>query len=108
MGFFGLAIAARRTLGRNWSGAITEKTDHELIRSGPYRLVRHPIYTAIIGMFLGTALVSGDVHAFLGTVVMAAAYARKIRLEERNLAAVFGPRYDDYRRTTRALIPWVV
>jgi protein-S-isoprenylcysteine O-methyltransferase Ste14 len=106
--FFGLAIAARRTLGRNWSGAITEKADHELIRSGPYRLVRHPIYTAIIGMFLGTSLVSGDVHAFLGTAVMAAAYARKIRLEERNLAQVFGPRYDEYRRETRALVPWVL
>ncbi len=108
MGFFGLAISARRTLGRNWSGAITEKVDHELIRSGPYRFVRHPIYTAIIGMFFGAALVSGDVHAFLAVAVIAAAYLRKIRLEEQNLAQVFGPRYDEYRRTTRALIPWVL
>jgi len=108
VGFFGLAISARRTLGRNWSGAITQKVDHELIRSGPYRFVRHPIYTAIIGMFLGAALVSGDVHAFLAVAVIVAAYLRKIRLEERNLAQVFGPRYDEYRRTTRALIPWVL
>jgi protein-S-isoprenylcysteine O-methyltransferase Ste14 len=107
VGFFGLSISARRTLGRNWSGAITEKADHELIRSGPYRFVRHPIYTAIIGMFVGAALVSGDVHAFLALAVVTAAYLRKMRLEEQNLAQVFGPRYDDYRRETSALIPWV-
>jgi protein-S-isoprenylcysteine O-methyltransferase Ste14 len=105
---FGLAIGARRTLGRNWSGAITEKVDHELIRSGPYRFVRHPIYTAIIGMFVGAALVSGDVHAFLAVPVIVGAYLRKIRLEEQNLAQVFGPRYEEYRRETRALIPWVL
>jgi len=104
---FGLAIAARRTLGRYWSAEITQKTDHELIRTGPYRFVRHPIYTAIIAMFFGTALVSGDLHAFLGAGVIAVAYARKIRLEERNLDELFGPRYEEYRRETRALIPWV-
>jgi protein-S-isoprenylcysteine O-methyltransferase Ste14 len=104
---FGLAIAARRGLGRNWSGEITEKADHQLIRSGPYRFVRHPIYSAMLGMFVGTALVSGDAHAFLGVALMAAAYARKIPLEERNLDEAFGAAYVDYRRTTRALIPWV-
>src|SRR5262249_7690462 len=108
VGCFGLSISARRTLGRNWSGAITEKTDHELIRSGPYRFVRHPIYTAIIGMFVGSALVSGDLHAFLAFVVIIVAYLRKTRLEEQNLERVFGPRYDEYRRETRALIPWIL
>jgi protein-S-isoprenylcysteine O-methyltransferase Ste14 len=62
----------------------------------------------MLGMFAGTALVSGDVHAFLGAAVMAVAYVRKIRLEERNLSDLFGSRYEEYRRTTRALIPWVV
>jgi protein-S-isoprenylcysteine O-methyltransferase Ste14 len=108
VGSFGLAIAARRALGRFWSGAITQKEGHELIRSGPYRLVRHPIYTAMIGMSIGTALVSGDAHAFLGAGLMIGAYVRKIRLEERNLDEVFGSRYEEYRRTTRALIPWVL
>jgi len=106
--FFGLAISARRTIGRNWSGEISQKLDHELVRSGPYRFVRHPIYTAIIGMFVGAALVSGDLHALLAVVVVVAAYLRKIRLEEQNLGQVFGSRYDDYRRETRALIPWVL
>jgi len=108
VGSFGLAVWARRTLGRYWSGEITQKQEHELIRSGPYRFVRHPIYSAVLGMFAGTALVSGDAHALLGAAIMAGAYARKIRLEERNLLEVFGPRYEEYRRSTRALIPWVL
>ena len=68
----------------------------------------HPGGLQMIGMFFGTALVSGDLHAFLGAGVITVANARKIRLEERNLSQVFGAAYDEYRRTTRALIPWVL
>lgn len=103
-----LAISARRHLGRFWSGEVTQKVGHELVRTGPYRLVRHPIYTAILGMFVGMATVSGDLHAFVAVVVIAIAYWRKIRIEERNLSELFGATYDDYRRSTRALIPWVI
>lgn len=102
------AIWARRHLGRNWSGAITAKVEHELVRSGPYRLVRHPIYTAMLGMFLGTSLVSGELHALLGVIIIAAAYLRKVRLEEKHLGAVFGAAYDEYRRNSWALIPGVL
>ena len=100
-----LAAWARRCLGRHWSGAITEKVGHELVRSGPYRLVRHPIYSAMPGMYLGTALVSGELHALLAVAIVVAAYWRKIRLEERHLLEVFGPAYDVYRRESWALIP---
>ncbi len=100
-----LAIWARRHLGSNWSGEITAKVNHQLITSGPYRLVRHPIYTAMLGMFLGTAFVSGQLHAALALVMVALAYWRKIRLEEVNLDKVFGPAYETYRRVTPALIP---
>lgn len=103
-----LAVWARRQLGRNWSGAITAKTDHELIRTGPYRLVRHPIYSAMLGMFFGTALVSGELHAVLGMIILAVAYWRKIRLEERRLRGVFGVAYDEYRRKSWTLIPGVL
>jgi len=102
---FLLAVWARRYLGRNWSGAITVKVDHELVRTGPYRLLRHPIYSAMLGMFAGTALVSGELHALLGVCVIAFAYWRKIRLEEERLRAAFGADYDAYRRQTWALIP---
>jgi protein-S-isoprenylcysteine O-methyltransferase Ste14 len=105
---FLLAVSARRHLGRFWSAAITQKVGHELVRSGPYRFVRHPIYTAMLGMFVGMAVVSGDLHAFVAVAVIAFAYWRKIRLEERNLTELFGATYDDYRRRTRALVPWVI
>jgi len=100
-----LAVWARRYLGRNWSGEITAKVDHRLIRTGPYRIVRHPIYSAMLGMFLGTAIVSGELHGLLAVVIIAAAYWRKIRLEEQHLRSVFGAEYDDYRRKSWALIP---
>jgi len=100
-----LAVWARRHLGRNWSGAVTVAVDHQLVRSGPYRVLRHPIYTAMLGMYVGTALVSGEVHALLALAVVVGAYWRKIPIEERSLRGVFGPAYDAYRKETWALIP---
>ena len=100
-----LAIWARRHLGRNWSGAITAKVDHQLIRTGPYRLVRHPIYSGMLGMFLGTAVVSGELHGLLALLIIAVAYWRKIRLEELHLRGYFGTNYDDYRKKSWALVP---
>jgi protein-S-isoprenylcysteine O-methyltransferase Ste14 len=100
-----LAIWARRHLGRNWSGRITIKVDHELVKSGPYRFVRHPIYTALLAMYAGTALVSGEWHALLGFALAAFAYWRKIRMEEANLAVAFGADWGDYRRSTWSLLP---
>jgi protein-S-isoprenylcysteine O-methyltransferase Ste14 len=103
--FIALAIWARRHLGRNWSGAVRIGVDHELVRTGPYRLVRHPIYTAMLGMFLGTAISSSQYHALLGLVILIFAYLRKTRLEEQILQQTFGAEYDAYRRGTWALVP---
>lgn len=103
--FFLLAVWARRHLGRNWSGGVAAKVEHELVRSGPYRLVRHPIYTAILGMYIGIAVTSGEWHAMAGVFLLVAAYCRKIRLEEQVLHTLFGAQYDEYRRNSWALIP---
>lgn len=100
-----LAIWARRRLGRNWSGEITIKVEHQLIRSGPYKLLRHPIYTGLLAMYAGTALVSGEWLAIIGFAIAAFAYWRKIRLEEANLKVAFGADYDAYSRETWALVP---
>jgi protein-S-isoprenylcysteine O-methyltransferase Ste14 len=100
-----LAVWARRHLGRNWSGEISVKVDHELIRSGPYRWLRHPIYTGLLLMYLGVAVVTGEWLAAAGFAVAVSAYWRKIRIEETTLDAAFGPSYSEYRRTTWALIP---
>ena len=103
-----LGVWARRHLGRNWSGAISAAAGHQLIRSGPYRTVRHPIYTAIIGMFVGTAIISGEMHALLGVLIVTVAYWRKIRLEEAHLRNIFGADYDAYTKGTSALIPSIL
>ncbi len=115
-GIVGLAIQVgsalfyfwcRGYLGRMWSGAIRIVDDHKLIECGPYRVLRHPMYTGMLGMCVGTAIVSGQYHALLGVALFAYAYARKIRIEERILTEEFGAVYDAYRRRTSALVPWV-
>jgi len=99
-----LAVWARRHLGRNWS-AVRIAVGHELICTGPYRLLRHPIYTGVLGMFLGLAMAAGRVHALLGLALLAFAYRRKIHLEERILEKTFGAQFQAYQRRTWALIP---
>lgn len=103
-----LAVWSRHHLGRNWSVKVRIAEDHQLVRTGPYRLIRHPIYTAMLGMSVGTAVVSGQLHALIGVAMLAIAYSRKIGMEERILGETFGPAYEDYRRDTWALIPWVI
>lgn len=105
--FIGLAIWARRHLGSNWSAEVRIATNHQLVRTGPYRWLRHPIYTAMLGMFLGTAIASSQMHALLGLGILVAAYLRKTRLEEQILGQTFGVEYEEYRRDSWALVPLV-
>jgi protein-S-isoprenylcysteine O-methyltransferase Ste14 len=105
--FILLAAWGRIHLGSNWSGEVRIAKEHQLVRSDPYRYVRHPIYTAVLGMYCGTALVSGQVHAPLALVLVTLAYWRKIRLEERALGETFGREFQDYQRGTWALVPLV-
>jgi protein-S-isoprenylcysteine O-methyltransferase Ste14 len=102
-----LAIWARRHLGQNWSGRISVMAHHDLIKSGPYRLLRHPIYTGLLWMYFGVALVTGEWLAVIGVAIAVFAYWRKIRLEEATLGTAFGEGYADYRRETWALLPGV-
>lgn len=104
----GFAIWARKHLGRNWSGEVRIAAGHQLVRTGPYRLIRHPIYTALLGMYLGTMVVSGQVHALLAVVIVCLTYWRKIRMEEKVLAENFGEEFGEYRRRSWALVPYVV
>lgn len=108
IGFTLFYLYCRFYLGHLWSGAITIMADHRLIQTGPYRFLRHPMYTGMLGMAAGTAVVSGQYHALLGVALFALAYARKIRLEDRVLAGEFGEAYAAYRKRTAALVPWVL
>jgi len=105
--FILLAVWARRHLGSNWSGEVRIATEHKLVRSGPYRFIRHPIYTAVLGMYCGTALVSGEIHALIALAIVILAYWRKIHLEERALREAFGADHEAYRRESWAWIPGV-
>jgi protein-S-isoprenylcysteine O-methyltransferase Ste14 len=98
----------RQYLGRYWSSAVAIMKDHQLVRSGPYRLIRHPLYTGMLGMFVGTAIVSGQYHALTGAALGVYAYWRKILIEERALGEAFDAEYEDYKRHSSALIPWLL
>ncbi len=102
------ALWARRTLGANWSGIVTLKQDHELVTRGPYRYVRHPIYTGMLAMFLGTALASGRLGGLLGFAFGFAAIWVKLRQEEALMLRHFCDQYRAYRARVKALIPFVV
>jgi protein-S-isoprenylcysteine O-methyltransferase Ste14 len=106
----GLAFAvwARVTLGRNWSGVVTLKEGHELVERGPYRFVRHPIYTGILTMFFATALARGHFSGFLGALLMFASFWIKLRDEEKLMLQQFPERYADYRLRAKRIIPFVL
>ena len=104
----GLAFAvwARAHLGRNWSGIPSIKENHELITSGPYRVVRHPIYTGILVALVGSVLAGGIVWlAFL--VVFSANFLYRIPVEERYMVRLFPDQYPEYKKRSKVLIPFV-
>jgi protein-S-isoprenylcysteine O-methyltransferase Ste14 len=102
------AIAARVWIGRNWSGRVTIKQQHELIQDGPYSLVRHPIYSGLLLALLGTAMVQGELHGLIGFALAALGWTFKLRTEEAFLAQQFGNEYLDYKQRVKALVPFVV
>jgi protein-S-isoprenylcysteine O-methyltransferase Ste14 len=103
----GFSIAARAWLGGNWSGMVTLKQDHELIRSGPYALVRHPIYSGLLLALIGTAIVIGKWRALIGLALIVFALVRKITIEERFMMEAFGEAYARYRAEVPALVPFI-
>jgi protein-S-isoprenylcysteine O-methyltransferase Ste14 len=102
----GFASWARIDLAGNWSGTVTLKQDHSLTRSGPYRLVRHPIYTGLLTAFLGTAMAMAEWRGVVAFVLITLSFLRKITIEERFLTAQFGEAYLGYRAEVPALVPW--
>ncbi len=102
----GFSVWARVHLGRNWSGTVTVKEGHELIRTGPYGLVRHPIYTGLITAVLGTAIVSGTVRGALALLVITASLIVKLRTEEDFMRETFPDEYPRYAHEVPALIPF--
>jgi protein-S-isoprenylcysteine O-methyltransferase Ste14 len=104
---FGITIWARRVLGRNWSGTVTIKENHELVQSGPYGLVRHPIYTGLLLAFLGSAISLGEWRGLLAFFLVLIAFRIKPGIEERWMTELFGPAYGEYRKRVRMLVPFI-
>jgi protein-S-isoprenylcysteine O-methyltransferase Ste14 len=102
-----LAVWARLHLGRNWGMPMSEKTEPELITSGPYRFVRHPIYSGLLLGLLGTALVI-NLIGLLIVAILGGYFYYCASVEERNLTATFPSAYPSYRANTKMLIPFLL
>lgn len=102
-----LAIWARVYIGENWSSAVTIKVGHQLVRTGPYAWVRHPIYSGLLLAVVGTALARGEARGLLAIALVYLGFWIKSRMEEGFMQKTFGPEYLEYSRATGALIPRV-
>jgi protein-S-isoprenylcysteine O-methyltransferase Ste14 len=104
----GFAIWARLTLGANWSGiVVTAKQGHELIQTGPYAIVRHPIYAGILLAMIGTALTEGRLASYMGLIAGFVAIMIRLAIEEQLMGQHFPTTYEAYRRSTRKLVPFI-
>ena len=101
------AVWARQHLASNWSSSVTIKQGHELITTGPYAVVRHPIYTGILTGFLGTAIALSQVRGVIGFVLIFLVLWPKLRMEEEWLRSQFGETYATYAHQTAALVPYL-
>ncbi len=102
-----VAIWSRKTLGTEWSRDVEFKRGHKLVQGGPYRLMRHPIYTGHLLMGLGTAITSGSLIAFAGLTSFALGFWIKLNQEESLLLRSFPNEYPAYKTRVKALIPYL-
>ncbi len=107
---FGLFVTiwARRTLAGNWSSTVTFKQGHELVKTGPYRFVRHPIYTGLLVMCLGSAIEIGRVRCLLSLMAFGIGFWIKLKQEESLMLRHFPDEYPAYRQQVKALVPFVI
>jgi len=101
----GIAIWARHHLAENWSARVTIKQGHELIRTGPYARLRHPIYSGLDLAALGSAIAIGEWHCSLGVCLLLIAYSIKAKREESMLTQQFGESFQEHRKQTGFLLP---
>ena len=100
-----LAIWARSHLGANWSAAITIRTSHSLVSTGPYARLRHPIYSGLLFAITGTALAQGEWRGLLALAIALIVWSIKARKEESWLRDEFGTQFDEYSQRTGFLLP---
>ena len=101
----GIAIWARRHLGKNWSAEVAIREEHRLIRTGPYKYIRHPIYTGLLMAVLGTAIVVSEYRAIVALAIFLIGWTLKAKKEERFLTQEFGPAFEEHKRLTGFFLP---
>jgi protein-S-isoprenylcysteine O-methyltransferase Ste14 len=108
--FSGVLIAcySRYKLGDNWSLSVQKKENHELIQSGIYSIIRHPIYSGLLLLFIGNAIIVGDYRGIIAVIIIFISFWLKLLKEERYLISIFGNQYLAYKEKTKALIPFLI
>jgi protein-S-isoprenylcysteine O-methyltransferase Ste14 len=99
------SIWARQHIGRYWSSSVSIRADHQLIRTGPYSCIRHPIYTGILLALAGTALADGHYGMLVAFVIVVAGLSWKALSEENLLRREFGPAFEEHKRATGFFLP---
>lgn len=108
LGGLGFCLWARAVLGRNWSGTVTLKENHELIVRGPYRLVRHPIYTGLLAMLIATWMEQPHIAGMVGLVFVFISFWIKLSAEEEVMRKQFPDQYAAYRERVKRIIPFIL
>lgn len=103
-----VACWSRYLLGKNWSLSVQRKESHELIQNGIYKILRHPIYTGLLILFIGNAIIVGDYRGIIAVIVVFISFWFKLLKEEKILTDTFGNKYIDYKNRTKALIPYLL
>ena len=100
------AIWARIHIGKNWSSGPSVQEDHQLVTSGPYRLVRHPIYTGMLLALFGSAFISGSIGICI-FIFVGLRFVWRVNTEEKIMIELFPQQYPEYKKRTKALIPFI-
>lgn len=103
-----IACTSRYILGKNWSLSVQRKANHQLIQRGIYKIVRHPIYTGLLLLFIGNAIIVGDYRAIIAVLIVFVSLWQKLKKEEKLLSETFGTKYTEYKNQTKALIPYLL
>lgn len=103
-----IACLARHSLGNNWSLSVQQKKNHELIQNGLYKIVRHPIYTGLLLLFTGNAIIVGDYRGIIAVAIVFISFWFKLMKEEKILISLFGDQYIAYKHKTKAIIPFIL
>lgn len=103
-----IACSSRYRLGKNWSLSVQKKENHQLVKDGIYKIVRHPIYTGLLLLFIGNAIIVGDYRAIIAVLIVLISFWIKLKKEEKLLAETFGTAYEIYKNQTKALIPYLL